>query len=144
MFSFKKVSSQEELDQILKVRRQVFVLGMNISENDEIDGYDTYPSVVEHYAILDDNEIVGTIRVLPIDDNTVRFQRFAVLQSHRGKGLGRMAFNALGEIYKDKDIWFHAMAYLEDFYKSLGYLSRGPYFDECGIKHIEMYKTADN
>ncbi|MCQ2798117.1 MAG: GNAT family N-acetyltransferase [Bacilli bacterium] len=141
MFSMKRVSSQEELNAILEVRKQVFVLGMNISKEDEIDEYDTFPSLCHHYAIMDDGVIVGTVRVLPIDDTTVRFQRFAVLESKRGKGLGRKAFEQLAEIYKDKNIWFHAMAYLENFYKSLGYLPRGPYFDECGIRHIEMYKN---
>ncbi len=140
MFSIKRVTSQEELDAILNVRREVFVLGMGISEEVEVDEYDTFPSPLHHYAIMDDGVIVGTLRAFPEGNNTVRFQRFAILSSERGKGFGRKALEAMFEIYKGNYTYFHAMKSAEGFYKSCGYTSKGDYFDEEGIPHIEMFK----
>ncbi len=141
MFSIRKITSEEELNKALEIRKKVFVAGFKIPPDYEVDDYDVLPTTAHHYAILDDNEMVGTIRVILEGDDTVRFTRFAILKEHRGNGLGRYAFTELGKLYKNKNIHFHAMAYLEDFYKSMGYLTRGDYFDECGVKHIEMYKN---
>jgi len=68
--------------------------------------------------------------------------RIVVSPGARGRGLGRELVRRGIELnlnrWPDQDIRINAQAYLEEFYRSLGFVSQGEVYDEEGIDHIEM------
>lgn len=68
--------------------------------------------------------------------------RIVVAAQARGHNLGRelvrrgIRYNL--QRWPDSDIRINAQAYLEDFYRRLGFETQGDRYDEDGIPHIEM------
>ena len=65
----------------------------------------------------------------------------AVHRGLRGSRLGRDVLHALVEAARtrgDTEVMLHAQCSAEGFYKRLGFVSRGPQFEEAGVRHIEM------
>lgn len=137
----KIVTSKEDALAMATIRYKTFVKDMNIDFDSEIDGSDN--DCVNFLAFVD-NKPVGTIRYLMEENRTFRLGRFAVLKEYRKHGLGRKLFlfveNYIKERYNPCTIYFHGMAYLKDFYVSLGYSIESEPFLEEGIEHITFKK----
>jgi len=89
-------------------------------------------------------EVVATARVLPPG---ARFReasigRVCVAAAHRHDGLGRMlmglSIGCAREHHPGCAIRISAQAYLEAFYRSLGFETVSPTYLEDGIPHLEM------
>ena len=78
------------------------------------------------------------------ENRTFRLGRFAVLPEYRKQGLGNKLFKFVEQYIKLKinpcTIYFHGMAYLKDYYLSMGYEMVGDVFLEENIEHIEFRK----
>ena len=75
-----------------------------------------------------------------------RIGRMAVMQSSRGKGLGRRILDALEAeaIQRGLDaVVLHAQVWLRGFYEKAGYAALGESFEEAGLPHIRMVKKFD-
>ena len=131
---------KELIDDALSIRKEVFVKGQNIKEEDEHDGHD-FDLNRKHYVLYKDGKAIATMRAW-FNENKVILQRFAVLPEYREKGIGRELFSfVLKNILSNDEITkieFHAQAYLENFYKEMGFSPVGKEFEEFGIKHILM------
>ena len=67
----------------------------------------------------------------------------AVLQAHRGGGVGAQLLAALEAEARRQGmagIVMHAQLYALGFYRHHGYEPVGPVFQEAGIDHVEMRK----
>jgi predicted GNAT family N-acyltransferase len=70
-----------------------------------------------------------------------RIGRMAVSKVLRGTQLGRQVLFSLVDASRargDREVMLHAQLSAQGFYDRLGFVARGPVFEEAGIGHIEM------
>lgn len=121
-----------------RVRRIVFVEGMGVPLDLDLDGTDA-PAV--HLVLSHGGRAIGTGRLLPRD---ARIGRVAVLAPFRGRGLGRqIVVRLMREAVRLglPEVELHAQAYAVDFYRRLGFHAFGPLFDDAGIPHRRMRRS---
>jgi predicted GNAT family N-acyltransferase len=126
------------------VRAAVFIIEQGIPQEMEWDEADARCTHAVAYNPL--GLAVGTGRLLPSDpDHTPgigRIGRMAVSKDVRGMGVGRGILQTLLQAAKvrgDHEVLLHAQTSAEHFYAVLGFVPRGPVFDEAGIAHQEMF-----
>ena len=131
------VKNQKEFDDVIAIRKKVFIEEQNVPIDIEIDGLD---DEAEHVIAYVGEEPIGCAR---IRFNTyAKLERIAIVEKYRGSGFGIQLTDFLIEYCKQKnvdEIRLHAQMYTADFYKKLGFLERGKTFFEADIEHIEMY-----
>ncbi len=119
-----------------KIRTAVFVQEQGVDASDE---YDAFEKVSQHYLVSVDSKAVATARwrFTPIG---VKLERFAVLPTYRGKGIGQfLVKQMIEEVQKySKPIYLHAQIQVVDFYQKLGFEKEGALFKEAGIQHFKM------
>jgi predicted GNAT family N-acyltransferase len=139
--TFKIGNNKKIVEDAQKVREEVFQKGQHVSKEDDVDGYDNDSDKI-HYVLYRAGEPIGTMRIWLKDNAEASFQRFAVLQEYRGKGIGRYLFQQvtldLAKKPKIKHLAMHAQSYLQNLYKEFGFAAEGKEFEEAGIKHIIM------
>ena len=84
---------------------------------------------------------VATGRLLQHAPKVARIGRMAVDRGLRGSRFGRDVLLGLVAVARqrgDREVMLHAQCSAEGFYTRLGFVSRGPVFEEAGIQHIEM------
>ncbi|GIP39736.1 acetyltransferase [Paenibacillus sp. J31TS4] len=145
----KRVKTQEELDQCLRIRMEVFVNEQKVPADEELDEFDVSPQACGHMLALADGTACGTARwrfygeETP-EGRTVKLQRVAVLADWRGKGVGRELILAMEKEAREAGAAFTLLdgqCQAEPFYKKLGYetISTEPFYD-AGILHVRMRK----
>ncbi|MDR0271015.1 GNAT family N-acetyltransferase [Paenibacillus sp.] len=140
------VTTQEQLQHGLAIRKKVFVEEQNVPLDLEIDEFDVISDDVHHILVQDEKgEYVATGRLIYYNNDTAKMQRIAVLKDYRQGGYGRILMlalenraNELGLTYSILD----AQCQAERFYAKQGYetISKEP-FDDAGIPHVRMKKT---
>jgi predicted GNAT family N-acyltransferase len=141
-FSYKLVTSDDELQETFEVRRQVFVLEQGISEDLVFDGHDREAL---HIVVEDGERVIGSARVRFLADNQAKLERMAILKRYRRKGIGREMLLFLDTVWKDKQVQqviIHAQLEVVPFYKLCSFDEFGLPFQEAGIKHIKMRKIT--
>ncbi len=122
------------------IRRVVFTLGQGVPTAIEVDGRD--PDCVHFLASLDGAD-VGAARMRPVSD-AAKAERVAVLEGHRGHGIGRALMDAL-EVRARRDglrrVKLSAQSGVVVFYEQLGYSAYGEEFIEADIPHRWMEKS---
>ncbi|EWS80651.1 GNAT family N-acetyltransferase [Brachybacterium phenoliresistens] len=87
-------------------------------------------------------EPAAHIRVLTEPDGSMRIGRLAVRAQNRRDGFGgrimRAALDLTRELAPDQVVRIDAQAYLEDWYRGMGYVTVGEMFLEAGIEHVPM------
>lgn len=125
----------------VKIRQEVFVKEQKVPQEIEIDKNEAYAI---HFVLYNDLEkAVATVRLLPLDETTLKLQRMAVLKEFRGYGFGRLLLMDAERFAKQqnfKEIKLGAQITAVDFYHSLGFQAEGPNFFEAGIEHTPMHK----
>ncbi|WP_374706629.1 GNAT family N-acetyltransferase [Paenibacillus sp. J2TS4] len=142
-----EVRTTEELENCLKVRKEVFVKEQKVPEEIEVDEYDRFPEACSHWLALDEEDRpAGTGRWIFYDrePDTAKLQRLAVLSRHRGSGLGARLLQALESSAKDAGANYAILdgqCHAEAFYIKQGYetISEKPFLD-AGIWHVRMRK----
>ncbi|WP_209844840.1 GNAT family N-acetyltransferase [Paenibacillus sediminis] len=139
------VRTEEQLQECLKIRKEVFVEEQNVPLDLEIDAFDTLSSDANHILIQDDGQYVATGRLIYYKEGTAKMQRIAVRKEYRSKGLGRVLLVALEELARELGLRYSildAQVQAEPFYSKLGYevISKEPFYD-AGILHVRMQKT---
>lgn len=117
------------------VRYQVFVIEQKVPLELEWDDMDA--ASLHAIARGADGSIIATGRLLP--DGHIG--RMAVLQEHRGKGIGGALLHALMERARargDASVLLNAQVQAQDFYARHGFAPEGPTFMEAGIPHVCM------
>lgn len=137
----RRVSSDDELDDALAVRREVFVAEQGVPEHRELDGRDDEAT---HFVAYDDGEPIGAARLREYDDSIGKVERVAVVESRRGEGLGRELMDAVESVAADAgydELLLHAQVPVVGFYEGLDYEITSEEFEDAGIPHREMRKT---
>ncbi len=139
MLEIKWVNNTDDLTDVYKVRREVFIKEQNITPEIEFDGTDRYSISV---LLYEDDIPVATGRVILLDE-LYTIGRISVLKEYRNKQYGRKVVNLLLEKAKElgaTSIHLHAQKQVVDFYNRLGFKCYGEEYKEAGIPHINMEK----
>ena len=119
-----------------QIRHVVFVIGQNCPKELEWE----YEEESTHFLVLDNGESVATARHRKTDKG-YKLERFAVLESEREKGYGKIVLKAILDDLSDFNglIYIHAQKQVLPFYEKLGFKKEGKEFEEAGIMHFKMY-----
>lgn len=120
-----------------QVRRAVFIVEQQVSEEDEWDSDDI---VSVHVLAVRNREPVGTGRLTPGG----KIGRLAVISEFRGRGLGVRIMRALLQEAWHRgllNVYLHAQVQALPFYEKLGFAADGEVFEEAGIPHRKMRRT---
>jgi predicted GNAT family N-acyltransferase len=131
----KIAESEKEFQMCLTIRRQVFIIGQNISEKLELD--DDTISATSFLAMVS-NEPIGTAR-FRYTEFGVKLERFAVLKTSRNLGVGKaLVLFILNQLKNEKTIYLNAQESVISFYSKLGFEKVGDIFIEAEIPHQKM------
>lgn len=133
------IEKTTDLDTCRDIRREVFILEQNVSEDEEWDGRD---DEALHLLARDaQNRAIGTARIL-IEGKTGKIGRVAVRKSARGTGIGaaliRAALEELRTLPGITRAELGAQTHAIGFYEKLGFVAYGPEYDDAGIPHRDM------
>ncbi|PJG82219.1 GNAT family N-acetyltransferase [Caviibacterium pharyngocola] len=133
--TFKQLSTLD-LFRIYKARTAVFVVEQECPYQ-EVDDKDLISS---HLFTEKNDEIIAYCRIIP--GETMYIGRVLVAKNARGTGLARSlmleALNYCQTEHPDKIIRLQAQAYLENFYRTLGFKPISDIYLEDGIPHLDM------
>ena len=127
-------------DEIMALRREVFIVEKNVPEEEELDGREKEHI---HFGMYDGETLIACLRAQAVEDGLLHIGRIAVRMERRGEGLGRTLLEYLFSYAKEKGfaaVELSAMDSAEGFYKKLGFIPEGEYYPEAGIPHIYMKK----
>lgn len=116
------------------IREKVFIEEQNIAAEDEWDNQD---EISLHFIVYDHHHATATARLL--QNNSIG--RVAVLSSHRGLGIGKLLMLEIIEIAKQQKrntLHLSAQKHAIPFYEGLGFQTKGEFYLDCGIPHIDM------
>ena len=132
-----RIERTGDLNAALAIRAEVFIEEQNVSLAEEVDGRD---GECLHWLATDATGPLATLRVLPLGE-TAKIQRVAVLKRARGTGVGAALMRhvmaelpALGFTRAMLGAQIDALG----FYERLGFVARGPIYDDAGIPHRDM------
>lgn len=139
------VTTDEQLQQALGIRHDVFVIEQQVPAEIEIDQFDVISPDVHHVLLSTDGQAVATGRLIYYSKDTAKMQRIAVLQSHRSFGYGRILLLAMEERARELGLTYSildAQCQAQKFYEKLGYevISEEPFYD-ADILHVRMRKS---
>ncbi|WP_036746599.1 GNAT family N-acetyltransferase [Paenibacillus sp. UNC451MF] len=139
------VTTREQLNQCLDIRKEVFVQEQEVDESLEIDEFDESPDSCYHVLVQQDDQPLATGRMRPYTDDTMKLQRIAVLKASRGTGAGKTVVLALEDEARRAGYAYtllDAQCQAEVFYRKLGYVTISTEtFLDAGIPHVRMKKT---
>jgi predicted GNAT family N-acyltransferase len=133
---------ERDRDLLMSVRREVFVIGQNVSEELEIDGLD--PQQTHFLAEDPAGTPIGTARLA----DSGKVGRVAVLEPWRGKGIGLAMVKAVihhAESRAMQQLYLHAQTWTVPFYEKLGFTIDATVseFLEAGIPHRKMVRAVN-
>lgn len=137
-----KVETPAEFDEVLAIRREVFVEEQGVPVELEMDDHQT--EATYFLALDEDGNAVATGR-LRVKGDELKFERIATLRSARGQGIGRVLMeymqNYASEVHPHLRPFMHAQASAIAFYEKIGWVTTGPRFEEAGIEHAVMVRA---
>lgn len=127
---------------IVQAREEVFFLEQRVTcpDADPVDTRSIYL-----WVETPPDQVIGFLRIIPpgVIYPEASIGRVLVRAPYRRRGLGRrMMQHALRHIETEwgAEICISAQAYLEVFYRSLGFAPITPLYYEAGIPHVKMRK----
>lgn len=130
---------------LLRLRSAVFVVEQRCVFQD-LDGADAH---CLHLLGEADGQLRAYARLVPagLKYPEASIGRVATDPGARGDGLGHrlvhQAVHQLHALWGPRPIRIGAQAHLQGFYRQHGFVPAGPIYDEDGIDHLEMLRSAD-
>ena len=134
----------DELYSVMKLRTDVFFVEQKVDE-EELDNRD---QVAEHFFIVDAIGTAAYLRVL-FDESPEHLDahrvvgRVVVRADRRGEGLASQLLDRVLSLYGHEAMLLHAQEYVAPLYAKSGFVPFGLPYDEAGIQHISMYRSAN-
>jgi|TARA_B110000914_G_scaffold224962_1_gene244294 predicted GNAT family N-acyltransferase len=125
----------ENMKKCFSIRKEVFIEEQRCDPNDE---YENEEESI-HFLLTKDKIPCATARYRETDKG-IKMERFAVLESQRGKGYGLEILKAIiDDVSAIKCVkYLHAQVQVVKFYEKVGFKKTGRAFDEVGIMHYKM------
>ncbi|KWX73093.1 GNAT family N-acetyltransferase [Paenibacillus jilunlii] len=134
-----RVTTQEQLQEAFRIRREVFVEEQGVALADE---FDDYEKDAEHILLYQEELPVGTARLRSVD-GWAKLERICLSAPYRKSGLGSVLIDTLEKMAVERghrQAKLHGQKQAEGFYQRLGYVTSSPVFMEDGIPHVLMVK----
>jgi len=131
------VKDDHMLRMAFAIRQKVFVEEQNVDPKIE---YDEFEKICTHFVAFQGNYPVGSARWRHTEKG-IKLERFAVITTHRGKGVGSALLESVLENIGDaqgKLLYLHAQNQVIPFYEKFGFQMEGEEFEEAGILHHKM------
>ncbi len=135
-----RAESDNQMEQVFEIRREVFIREQGVPEEIEMDELD---SEAIHVLASENGVPAGCGRLL-LKDGNARIGRVAVRKAMRRSGIGDGICRLLMSIARDngaEKATINAQLTAVEFYKTLGFEEEGEVFDEAGIDHVRMVRT---
>jgi predicted GNAT family N-acyltransferase len=131
------VETDDEYEDALRVRREVFVAEQGVPEELEVDEHEDDAT---HFVAYDDGEPVGAARLREYERGVGKVERVAVVEARRGEGVGAAVMDAVEAEARGRfdELYLHAQLPVAGFYERRGYEREGGEFEEAGIPHVAM------
>ena len=129
-----------DLEDAHKIRREVFMVEQNVSEEEELIEWEDKLS--HHLVIYLNGEAIATGRI--VLNNEISLGRIAVLKPYRGQKYGEMVMYELLDKARELNIpvlYLHSQTYAIKFYEKFGFVAYGEEFMDAGIPHYHMKLT---
>lgn len=124
---------------VWRLRQDVFVVEQG-SPFPDLDGRDL-DATTRHLLLTEDGTLAGYLRLLD-DGECARIGRVVVARAFRGRGLAdRLMRAALAET-GSREVRLDAQTGLAEWYASYGFTVGGPAFDDEGVLHLPMLRSA--
>ena len=124
-----------DLDKAFAIRRKVFCIEQNVSEEIEMDEFD---DIATHILAYIGGKAIGTAR-WRFSEEGAKMERFAVLKEYRGKGVGEeLVKYTLDKLRDNNFIYLNAQESVIKFYEKFGFEVVGDRFYEADIPHTKM------
>ncbi|MFD1066020.1 GNAT family N-acetyltransferase [Oceanobacillus locisalsi] len=138
----KTAKTPEELQDVYRIRKEVFVEEQNVPPELEIDAFDQSAT---HFIAYDEETPVAAARLRITDEGYGKLERICVVKSHRGKSIGKKIMQKMEQEINQQG--FHkaklnAQIHAQDFYQKLGYEVTSGEFMDAGIPHVTMIKNV--
>jgi len=137
-FDIREADWESDSKVLLNLRKLVFVVEQKVSPEEEFDNLD---DTSWHWLVHDKRgHPIGTGRLL----DTGQIGRMAVLENHRGEGVGAAVLDTAVEKARAlgfEEVFLNAQVHALGFYEKAGFTATGEPFDEAGIKHQKMVRT---
>ena len=130
------ISNTKLFQQAFKIREEVFIGELKIDPNLEYE----YEDESSHYLFFgEDDNPIATARFRKTSEG-YKIERFAVIKTHRSKGLGQIILQILLDdlIPFNKAIYLNAQIEAVDFYLRNGFKTIGDTFTDAGVVHYKM------
>jgi predicted GNAT family N-acyltransferase len=140
MIEIIKVKNDSELELVLDIRREVFIMEQGVPEELEMDDLD---KDAIHVLASVNGEPAGCGRLL-LHGKDAKIGRVAVKKALRRTGIGNGICKLLMTLAAERgvqEIHINAQLSAVDFYTQLGFEKVGETFMEAGIEHVRMEKT---
>ena len=138
-------SIQKHFADAFRIRTNVFIGEQSVPAHEEIDELDCYVPILVAYN--DQNQAIGTARIIEKSEKIAKIGRVAVSLEARGNGVGRELMKAcieyISKHLNSAEIHLDAQLTAQKFYETLGFVSYGDIFKDAGIDHIAMIKKLD-
>jgi predicted GNAT family N-acyltransferase len=129
-----KVTTEEELKTIHEIRYEVFVKEQSVDRALEYE----YEDESNHFIAIYEGKNAGTAR-WRYTDKGIKFERFAVLQEFRNKGVGNALLSTLiDDIPAGYEVYLHAQLPAMSLYSGQGFKPVGEIFYEADMAHYKM------
>ena len=135
-----KIKSDSDLNACLEIRKQVFIIGQDVPEEEEVDGLDNQAL---HFLLRYENTPAGTARVRLMEGSIAKVERVAILEQFQGKKLGRelMQFiiSDLKTYAEVQTVTLGSQVHAAPFYEKLGFVAKGDEYMDANIPHRKMW-----
>lgn len=139
----RKIENKKELFKSLYLRKIVFIDEQNVPTELEIDEYD---KCATHFIILNDDEVIGTARLV-ISDKKGKIGRMCILKEYRNIGIGSKLIDKIIEYSINvglEYLYLNAQINAIPFYEKKGFSIKGQEFMDAGILHKKMCRMLDD
>lgn len=143
MFTVTIAASDREREDAFIVRRKVFVEEQGVPLNLELDELD---KTADHFVVYTEDTPIGAGRLREMANGIGKVERVCILQTYRGKRLGKLIMQALEDHATAKGfdkIVLNAQTYAIPFYEKFGYITASPEFMDADIPHRTMEKKLN-
>jgi len=138
MIEIDVVTSKDEIEICLRIRRIVFIDEQGVSLEEEVDGDDSHCT---HVLARVEGKPAGAARFQYIDEKA-KIQRVCVLKEARGTGLGAAIILKILDVIakegKTSKVVLGAQTHALAFYEKLGFQAFGNEYLDAGIAHRDM------
>lgn len=132
--------TNQQLQDVFKVRRTVFVEEQGVPEERELDEHDNDST---HFIAYVQNIPVAAGRLRFVDDYG-KLERICVLKEFRSREIGRGVISEMEAVIRENNLSkakLNSQTYVVNFYEELGYEVVSDEFVDAGIPHVTMEKT---